>query len=195
MKAKVILSEENFPDANFRKAIAKILGICEGDEITDVMIRQTTKLSVPYKAIANLKGIEHFTALEYLYCYNNQLTSLDVSKNTTLKVLYCNYNQLTALDVSKNTALKVLNCRNNQLTSLDVSQNTALTDLSCNGNQLEELDITENTSLTFLSCRKNKIKEIDTTQNHRLFSLITSNDIEVFSSPNYNKGLRLHRID
>ena len=37
------------------------------------------------------------------------------------------YNQLTTLDVSKNTALTDLDCDNNQLTTLDVSKNTALT--------------------------------------------------------------------
>jgi hypothetical protein len=34
-----------------------------------------------------------------LYCYDNQLTSLDVSSCTALGLLYCHNNQLTSLDV------------------------------------------------------------------------------------------------
>ena len=54
-------------------------------------------------------------------CSDNQLTSLDVSKNTALESLSCSNNNLTILDVSKNTALNWLLCYNNQLTSLDIS--------------------------------------------------------------------------
>ena len=61
-----------------------------------------------------------------LSCFNNQLTSLDVSKNTNLGTLSCSHNQLTSLDVSKNTNLGTLYCFNNQLTELDVSKNTNL---------------------------------------------------------------------
>jgi Leucine-rich repeat (LRR) protein len=53
--------------------------------------------------------------------------ALDVSQNTALTYLDCDSNQLTSLDVSQNTALTELRCYDNQLTSLDVSQNTALT--------------------------------------------------------------------
>ena len=60
------------------------------------------------------------------YPHCNQLTSLDVSKNTALTWLSCGYNQLTALDISENTALTQLNCISNQLTTLDISKNTTL---------------------------------------------------------------------
>jgi len=38
-----------------------------------------------------------------------------VNKNTALTYLRCHVNQLTSLDVSKNTALRYLDCRNNNL--------------------------------------------------------------------------------
>ena len=67
-----------------------------------------------------------------LDCNENQLTSLNVSKNTALTSLECSYNQLTSLDVSKNTALEELDCFSNQLTSLDVSKNTVFSTPKCN---------------------------------------------------------------
>ena len=90
-------------------------------------------------------------------CFENELTSLDVSKNTALKVLYCYEDQLTSLDVSKNTALKVLFCDHNQLTSLNVSKNTALTGLNCSFNKLTSLNLSECTRLVTLYCYSNCI--------------------------------------
>jgi hypothetical protein len=98
------------------------------------------------------------TALKYLYCSTNQLTSLDVSKNTRLQIIYCYSNQLTSLDVSQNTALKLFSCGYNQLASLDLSNNTELTGLYCYSNQLTSLDVSKNTVLTTLWCYQNKIK-------------------------------------
>jgi len=86
-----------------------------------------------------------------LSCYNNQLTSLDVSNNTALTDLSCYNNQLTSLDVSNNTALTGwLNCLNNQLTSLDLSNNTALFGFYCNDNLLTRLDLRNGNNTNFV---------------------------------------------
>ena len=137
-QAQVVLNAENFPDANFRKALAEKHGISEGDEITKSMIWRTSSLYIDNKSIADLTGIEHFTALTTLTCSNNQLTSLDVSQNTALEVLYCDNNQLNSLDVSGCAALYYLKCQTNQLTSLDVSGCTALKELECYSNQIKD---------------------------------------------------------
>ena len=164
----VLLNAENFPDANFRAALADILGINEGDEISQEKINATTWLDVISKNISDLKGIEHFTALDFLFCSNNQLTALDVSKNTALTLLDCSNNQLTTLDVSKNTALTSLECGYNQLTTLDVSKNTALTTLYCYYNQLTALDVSKNTALTILNCDYNQLTALDVSKNTAL---------------------------
>ena len=117
-------------------------------------------------------------------CGRNQLTALDVSKNTALTYLRCSYNQLTSLDVSKNTALTDLECRNNQLTVLDVSKNTALTDLECRNNQLTVLDVSKNTALTDLECRDNQLTSLDVSNTNmddlycggNIYQIIVGND-------------------
>ena len=93
-----------------------------------------------------------------LGCYNNELTSLDVSKNIALTRLWCDGNQLTSLDVSKNTALTSLVCSENQLTSLDLSKNTALTFLDCSDNQLTSLNLSGCARLEMIFCASNYIK-------------------------------------
>ena len=107
----------------------------------------------------------------FLVCAENQLTALDVSKNTALTRLWCYNNQLTALDVSRNTALEELRCYNNQLTALDVSKNTALTELYCSDNQLTTLDVSKNTALTTLYCSNNQLTALDVSKNTELASL------------------------
>ena len=114
--------------------------------------------------------------LKDLRCEYNQLTTLDVSKNTELKELECDNNQLTSLDVSKNTALIKLACYNNRLTSLDVSKNTALTKMWCNGNQLTSLDVSKNTALTDLSCDDNSLTTLDVSKNTALIKLACCNN-------------------
>ena len=117
----VRIDATNFPDENFRKYIKEYFDRNNDGVVDD--IGNITYIYVGGSEIRSLKGIEFFWALESLLCDNNQLTSLDVSKNTALNDLCCNNNQLTSLDVSKNTALERLHCYNNQLTSLDVSKN------------------------------------------------------------------------
>ena len=137
-------------------------------------IRAVTKLDISGYGIAveerlsDLSGIEYFTGLTYLSCSGNQLTELDVTKNTALTDLKCYDNNLTELDVTKNTALINLNCYENQLAALDVTKNTALTYLSCSGNQLTELDVTKNTALINLYCNKNQLAALDVTKNTAL---------------------------
>ena len=118
--------------------------------------------------LTSLQGIEYFESLTGLDCSYNQLTSLDLSRNTALTELRCDYNQLPSLDVSRNTALTALYCNNNQLTELDVRQNTALTGLWCYDNQLTTLDVSANTALTWLDCASNSLTTLDVSANTAL---------------------------
>ena len=92
--------------------------------------------------------LAHLTELTTLNCYNNSLTSIDISYNTNLTSVDFSYNQLTTLDVSNNTNLTTLLCGNNDLSTLDISYNTALTYLHCASNRLSSLDIRENPAIT-----------------------------------------------
>jgi len=151
------------PDANFEQELIDLgydVAPVNGSVYT-ALINTMTFLNVSNSNISDLTGIEDFTALAYLDCSNNQLTSLDVSSNTVLTELKCVTNQLTILDVSQNTALTSLNCGNNQLTSIDVSGATALIDLYCGANQLTSLDVSQNTSLVYLICEQNQLSSLD----------------------------------
>ena len=174
------INATNFPDEEFRKyLLSQSYG--EDGKLTESEISKVTSISVSGKysepgSIKSLKGIEYFTALEYLFCSYNQLTKLDISMNTALTCLYCYNNQLTSLDVSKLTALKYLSCDNNQLTSLDVSKLTALTSLDCGNNQLTSLDVSKLTALTSLDCGNNQLTSLDVSKLTALTGLYCNNN-------------------
>ena len=189
----------NFPDENFR-VILTIFVFGVGGYIDEEDYPTTLDVSsrdVEFWPVKSLRGIEFFakltslncnfdqlteldvsknTALTSLSCAGNQLTELDVSNNTALTSLSCGGSQLTELDVSNNTALTYLDCRSNQLTELDVSNNTALTLLYCDGNQLTELDVSKNTALEYLSCDSNQLTELDVSKNTALEILYCSSN-------------------
>jgi len=157
------------PDDNFEQALID-LGY---DNVLDNYVVTSNISGVEFLSIASLNiqdltGIEDFTDLTHLYCYDNQLTGLDVSANTLLETLACGNNQITSLDVSVNTDLYRLSCYSNLLTSLDVSANTALTDLTCSSNQLTSLNLSANTALTDLSCSSNQLTSLDLSANTAL---------------------------
>ena len=147
----VAINETNFPDANFRKwLLAQDYG--QDVILTEEEIAGVTSIDVWSKQIEDLQGIGFFTALTYLDCSSNNLTSLDVSGCTALTYLNCSSDQLTSLDVSKNTALTELNCSWNKITSIDISKNTALTSLDCSSNKITSIDVANNKTLETLIC-------------------------------------------
>ena len=154
----------NIPDANFKAYLVGNTNInTNGD--TEIQVSEASAFNgliyVYNMNISDLTGIEAFTAITFLSCGNNQLTSLDVSGFTALTDLGCSINGLTSLDVSGCTALTTLECWENQLTSLDVSGCTALTYLNCKYNQLTSLDVSGFTALTDLGCQYNQLTSLD----------------------------------
>ncbi len=171
----VPVDEEHFPDANFRAYVAEF--DYNGDGIfSDEEIENATDFFCGDKAINDLKGIEYFTAMRSLDCSHNNLTALDVSKNTAMTELYCYNNNLTTLDVSKDAALTHLECDDNNLAGLDLNQNTALKVLSCGGNNLTGLDLGQNTALTWLLCKDNDLNTLDVSKNVALTYLRCENN-------------------
>jgi hypothetical protein len=126
--------------------------------------------------ISNLTGIEAFTALTYLNCLGNNLTSLDFSGNTALTFLNCGYNDLTSLNVSANAALESIYCQNNQLTNIDVSANNALFTFNCNNNLLTSIDVSSNSNLGQFYCDNNLLTNLDFSSNTLLNTLYCNNN-------------------
>ena len=161
----------NIPDANFKAYLVGNSAINTNAD-NEIQVSEASAFNGSINCInmniSNLTGIEAFVSLTSLNCYDNQLTSIDVSNNNALTNLLCYNNQLTSLDVSSCTALTYLYCSWNQLTSLDVSSCTALTYLQCHYNNLTSLDVSSCTALTYLACFNNNLTSIDVSNNTAL---------------------------
>ena len=199
----VEINETNFPDAKFRSFVKENLDKNKDDILDAMEIAAVKMIEANKMGIKSLEGVGFFTALETLKCWDNELTGLDLSKNTALKnlqcsnsklqsldlsqnpnltQLYCGENPLTTLDLSKNAKLKVLNCsgfanRRTKLTELDLSQNTALESLDCSINELKQLNVSGCTALKMLSCSSNQLTALDVSKNTNLIELECSSNL------------------
>lgn len=179
----------NIPDANFKAALVGNpaintngdgeIQVCEAAAFTGFINVQSlniadltgieaftalTGLACPWNFLTTI-DVSHNTALTYLDLGNNAVHHLDVSQNTSLSTLYCYLTGLTTLDVSHNTALTFLDCASNFLSNLDLSHNNALTKLECQYNALNSIDVSHNLALTTFYCQANTISSIDISQN------------------------------
>lgn len=136
------------PDDNFEQAIINLgKDDFKNDYVETQKIKNITQLDVSQKSIKNLTGIEDFTSLISLKCFNNQLSSLNVNNLSNLKELWCHNNNLTSINVSLNLNLELFWCYGNNLTILNLNNNSKLVDLSCSLNQLSNLDLSNNNLL------------------------------------------------
>ena len=113
-------------DPNFMKYCYDNFDVNKDGKVSMQEAAAVKIISCSNRRITSLKGIEYFHTITDLDCINNNLSSLDISKNTQLTGLDCSGNDLRSLNLSKNSLLTILYCNNNNLTSLDISKNSKL---------------------------------------------------------------------
>lgn len=142
--------------------------------LTSINVKNCSKLTGLYLADGYLTELDvtGCPLLKYLSCNNNQLSTLDLSKNTDLRQLYAgNNSKLTSLDLTNNTKLTFLSVDGDNMTTLDVSMLPSLLTLYCLKNKLTELNLESNPSLSNLSCHTNQLTNLDLSKNTKLVSL------------------------
>lgn len=165
-----------FRDAAFRAAVRKILRLGSDAPITRSACAEAEVLDISGLGIKDLAGIEYFTGLYQLRCYENQLTSIDLSHCPGLTYLICSENQLRSLDLSRCPRLEFLYCGYNPLAGLDLSPCPGLNVLSCGGLGLTSLDLSRFTDLRMLFCDDNQLSDLDLSRCPRLESLSCRNN-------------------
>ncbi len=187
----------SIPDPNFEQKLIDLGidsdGVINAQILTSDAAARYGSLDVFSSSISDLTGIEAFVNITVLRCYDNNLTSLDLTSNTNLGEIICSDNNLQSLDVSTITNLFLLYCANNPLLgSLDLSNNTGLSILIAGNIGLSTLDVSDNTSLTNLSCTSNSLSTLDLSKNAALKELaISGNSI---ASIDLSKNIALERL-
>ena len=158
----VAINSTNFPDNNFRKYVSEKYDWNSNGYLDSDEIEYTDRMYITGDfVLQNLKGIEYFTELTDFSCYGNQLTELDLSKNTKLSNVNVSSNQLTSLNLSGCTGLGYLYAYSNQLSRLDLSNCTGVTTLNLAKNQLQSLDVSKLARLEIINCSENRISVLD----------------------------------
>ncbi|MBE7685154.1 T9SS type A sorting domain-containing protein [Tenacibaculum piscium] len=111
------------PDANFKNELINLVDTnFDGEIQVSEAASYTGVINVNGKNIADLTGIEAFRKVTNLNCSNNNLISLDLSRNIALTTVDCSANQITGnIDVTKNKALASFNISNNNVITLNVA--------------------------------------------------------------------------
>ena len=157
-----------------------LISYSEAESVTSLNVEEGFS-----ELISDLTGIEAFKNLDSLNCSRNRIRSLDVTSCTKLKYLKCGdtygyfgpQNQITNLDLTKNSELSHLDCSGNLIDSLVLSKNTALSYLACSGNNLISLDLSDNTALHYLDCSGNNLTSLDLSNNDSLEYLYLSENL------------------
>lgn len=187
----VEINKENFPDGFFREYVKNYDldndGILSQDELDAVTVinRAFEEYGDLFnKGITTLKGIEHFTKLETLFCDANELTSIDTAAMPkSLKRLHLDNNKLEAIDLSPLTNLEEFTAQSNNLASItfgplpnlkylyfpnnkgintvDFTGLDNLERLNCGNLNLDTVDVSMLPKLTLFHCGFNKLETLD----------------------------------
>lgn len=166
-----------------------------GNSITQLDISNCKKLRYLNCSDNKLPELELNNPLLYvLYCYNNEISKLNVGNFKELKYLYCDGNNLSELDISECKELEQLTCGFNNLSELDVRQNSKLYFIECGGNNLQSIDLSKNQELKDFRCEDSPLKKLDISHCSKLEyiniygSQITTIDISHLDKLNYFKA-------
>ena len=180
--------------ANFDKNGDGSISLSEANEITEI--------DCSGLGIRSIAEIKNFPNLISLNCSNNQISELNVNKNTSLQTLSCYGNDLQLLDFSncknlttiyllengKNVILNNSGIEGSYTMTIDQSPysnlivsfaNTKILQLDCTNNEsLQSIDISKNDQLAIMRIESNPLLEIlDVTKNSRLEILYCVNNM------------------
>ena len=158
----VEINKTNFPDDTFRNIISSTYDYNHNGfiEVDEVMI--TRNIVCEKQGVSSVKGIEFFTEMQGLWVMDNNISELDVSKNTNLHGIWCSNNPIKHIDLSNNPELEWIYCYECELEELDVSHNPNMAFIECNTNEkLTSLDVTCCPKLEHLTCGSCDLRSID----------------------------------
>lgn len=154
----------NIPDANFKNILLNDIFINQnGDsEIQLSEARAATGILAINANISDMTGLEAFINLDILWCYGNNITTLDLSNNTKLTALRAQDNQITSLILPTNIdTLRTVECQNNRISNgLDFSTADILESLNCSYNQIPSIDFPSSNALNDIQCQHNMLTRL-----------------------------------
>ncbi len=149
----------------------KVFG-CAFNQMTSLELSNNTNLEWLVCQANSISNIQlNSPVLHTLECYENQLTSLDLSQCPSLETIDCHINHINNLHISECVELTNLTAWSNNLTFLNVSQNIYLSYIHISYNSITHIDLTNNINLLNFSCTYGNFEALDFSNNPNLTSI------------------------
>ena len=150
------INETNFPDPVVRQKVTAF--DTDGDHMLSIQEREAvTSIFWQYAEIRDVTGLSYFPNVEYVDLSGNYIENMNTSNWLKLKTLYLMNNQLTTMDVSRNPELEILHLLGNySLTgALNLMNNSNLKELHVNDTSITSIVLPETSALVALSAGYN----------------------------------------
>ena len=144
-------------DANGDRQISEV----EAARVTEIDVAYTESDAENREHVTSLKGIKRFKNLQYLYCENNLIKSLDLSGMEKLELVDCYYNEMVSLNVSNCPSLKWVYCYSNNISELNISGSNNLIILQAYKNKLKSIDVSGLKELVYFDVLMNELREVE----------------------------------
>ena len=112
------------PDANFKQALLDndLINTNGDSKITELEAESFTgNIAASDAEIESVEGLEYFTNATRIALFSNELTTIDLSKNTEVTQLLLEHNNLTSIDISMLSKLVDFKGHTNALRSANIA--------------------------------------------------------------------------
>ena len=133
----------------------------EAARVTEIDVAYTESNAEERDVITSLKGIKMFTNLQYLYCENNMIKTLDVSGMEKLELVDCYYNEMTSLNVSNCPSLKWVYCYSNNISDINFSGSNNILIFQAYKNKLTSIDVSGMQELVYFDVLMNELRDVE----------------------------------
>jgi len=141
-------------------------------------------------ASINLAQCNNLTSIDI--SRNSCLKTLDLSEKPSLKEVLCVEGEIENINIINSDNIESIYCSVNKLMSLDLSNLKNLTAIYCDRNALNSLDVSNNPNLQMLCCYQNNIANLDISNNTSL-NLLECRDNKL-SNIDFSKNINLANI-
>jgi hypothetical protein len=150
----------------------------KSESLTITTDKDITAIYVSENDLTELDITGAAASLQRLYCADNALTKLDLSKCINLTQLDCQDNQLTSLSIGS-LKVEIVNIAGNQLTTTGLKSNgvSNLEALICAGNKMSTISyLSSMANLETLLCQDNQLSSLSISKCKELRNLVASNN-------------------
>lgn len=149
------------PDMAFREYLLRNHDTDSNGEITRIELGEISYMDCSGLGIESMSGIEYCSALTYLDCSRNNISSLDITGCDRLEVLRATDCRIPSICLSRNKRLKEIWLDGNPLETLVLGSHPELYRMVVSDTMLASLDVSGFGSLEYLSANNCRLTSIN----------------------------------